>query len=349
MKKIKINFCKYNPDDKCSYSYYILNILKKYYEVEISKNPDYLFYNESDYEHLNYDCVKIFYTGENIHPNFNFCDYAFGFDHISFGDRYCRLPVYFVSNFYRKEEIEMIKNKDIFTQTKFTIEDLKDKTDFCSFVYSNYLADNTRKIFFDKLSSYKRVNSGGAYLNNVGGRIENKLKFEMKHKFSIAFENSSNIGYTTEKIVNSFASNTIPIYWGNPEIGKEFNENRFVNCHSYKNFDEVIKKIMEIDNDGNLYLNIINAPITLIDLKETEGNFIIFLKNIFEQPIDSVKRVSINTAISNNLEKNEVMISKHLNSKNYLRKIVAYIYKPFKKIKYIENFKHDYLSNQLKK
>ena len=83
MKKIKIKFCKYDPKDECSYSHYILQILKKYYEVEISEDPEYLFYNESDYEHLNYDCIKIFYTGENIHPNFNFCDYALGFDYLN--------------------------------------------------------------------------------------------------------------------------------------------------------------------------------------------------------------------------------------------------------------------------
>lgn len=39
--------------------------------------------------------VKIFYTGENITPDFNACDYAIGFDWLDFGDRYLRFPLYY--------------------------------------------------------------------------------------------------------------------------------------------------------------------------------------------------------------------------------------------------------------
>jgi hypothetical protein len=347
MKKIKIKFCKYNPEDKCSYSYYILQILKKYYEVEISDNPDYLFYNESDYEHLNYSCVKIFYTGENIHPNFNFCDYAFGFDYLNFGDRYCRLPVYFVSTFYREEEIKMIEN-----QTKsekiFTKEDLEHKESFCSFVYSNYLADENRKVFFEKLNQYKKVNSGGRYLNNIGEIVRNKLAFEMNHKFSIAFENSSNIGYTTEKILNSISAQTIPIYWGNPEIAKEFNENRFINCHKYKNFDQVIERIKEIDNNDELYLEIINEPLRNFN-DETENIFIDFLRNIFDQPTKESRRVKINPAIFTELRKSELFIATHLKKISLIRKVFSNLYKPFKSITVLEKFKESYFASKIKK
>ena len=50
------------------------------------------------------------------------------------------------------------------------------KKKFCCFVVSNSKASK-RIDFFHKLSKYKCVDSGGGILNNVGGRVENKLDF----------------------------------------------------------------------------------------------------------------------------------------------------------------------------
>lgn len=350
MKTIKIKICDYDPSDKNSYGHYILKKLEKNYVVELTDNPDYLFFNDSNYEHLNFDCIKIWFTGENIHPNFNICDYAFGFDYLNFGDRYGRLPVYFIATFYREKEVLDLKNLDIFSNDKFTQNDLSKKTEFCSFVYSNYLAENSRKEAFDLISKYKKVNSGGKYLNNIGGPTDNKLAFESKHKFSIAFENSSNNGYTTEKILNSFTAKTIPIYWGNPLIGLEFNTKRFINCHDYKDFNEVLEMIKKIDNNDELYLQIINEPILINDsLNKTESNFELFLKNIFDQPIESAKRLKINPAKQIEVMSNEALIYKNINKKNTVRKILSNLYKPFKKIKFIDTLKQKYFISKNKK
>jgi hypothetical protein len=348
MKKIKVKYCKYNGTDEKdtgTYNNMIHNVLKKYYDVEVSDNPDYVFYHESSYEYLKYDCVRINYTGENISANFNLCDYAIGFDYMSFEDRYYRLPIYTGSLFYREKEIEQAKKIDIFKKQQTTLIDLKKKEEFCSFVYSNYLGDKNRKLFFNKLSRYKKINSGGKYLNNIGYIVDNKLNFESKHKFSIAFENSSRSGYTTEKLLNSIVANTIPIYWGNPKIEKEFNTKRFINCHEYENYDQVIEKIKEIDNNDNLYLQIINEEIfnKNYDIKKIQLDFELFLKNIFDQPIEKAYRRTINPMRSKELENNEKIISFYTRIKNLIFKILSKIYKPFKKIKYLENIKQKIL------
>ena len=102
---------------------------------------------------------------------------------------------------------------------------------FCSFLYSNEKA-RERIDFFHRLSEVGRVDSGGKVLNNIGYRVEDKLKFYGKYKFSIAFENSQFPGYTTEKILHAFMANTVPIYWGNPLVGNDFNPDSFINCHA---------------------------------------------------------------------------------------------------------------------
>lgn len=351
MKKIHIKICDFDPNNEYSYGYFLLKILRKYYNVELSEKPDYIFYHESSFEHLKYNGIKIFYTGENISPNFNLCDYAISFDYINFHDRHYRLPIYFVAVFYNKEELKLAGKIDMTKQIVFSKNDLLKKTEFCSFVYSNYLANDSRAIIFDKLSGYKKVNAGGKYLNNIGNKIDNKLEFELKHKFSIAFENSSRAGYTTEKIVSSFVAKTIPIYWGNPEIGKEFNTKRFINCHDFNDFDEVVNRVKEIDNDDDLYLKIINEPITVNSnsFQKTQQSFDAFLINIIEQKLDLAKRRTINPIKALEIEKYENIISKHIKRQAVLRKIITKLYQPFKNIKVLEIFKQKYFRRKLSK
>ena len=313
--------------------------------MEISEKPDYIFFHETSYDYLNYRGIRINYTGENISANFNLSDYAIGFDYLNFNDRYYRLPIYLVATFYREKELALAKNIDLAKNKLFTKDDLAQKTDFCSFVYSNYLSDHHRETFFNQISQYKRVNSGGKYLNNTGETVDNKLEFESKHKFSIAFENSSRSGYTTEKIVCALMANTIPIYWGNPEIGKEFNTKRFINCHDYGSFDEILEKVKELDQNDGLYLQMINETVFANNYnpKKVMEDFENFLKNIFDQNLEKAYRRTINPIRAIELERNEKIVCKYNKKRALIRKMMTNIYKPFKKIKYLEKAKQNLL------
>ncbi len=351
MRKIKIHISNYSPLDPSSYGTFLLSILKKYYEVEmVDSNPEYLFFNEGIRTHVNFDCIKIFYTGENVHPNFNLTDYAIGCDYMEFGDRYYRFPVYMVAQFYNDKELALAGDPDFTKKPTFTADDLAKKTDFCSFVYSNYLGGNAREEMFNKLSKYKKVNAGGNYLNNVGGRVPNKLEFEMKHKFSIAFENSSSLGYTTEKLPNALVARTIPIYWGNPQIGKEFNTKRFINCHEFDSFDQVVERVKKIDNDDELYLKIINEPIEAeYDFNEARVGFENFLRHIIDQPLSKAKRININPVKVNEIKQAEKLVHAYTQKKNARKRALAKIYKPFKKLRFIEELKQKFLRKKMLK
>lgn len=272
MKIIKIKFVDFwDSFDILNNDF--LDILKKKYQVELSDTPDYIFYSCFGYEHLKYHCVRIFFTGECLCPNFNICDYAMGFESMDFGDRYMRLPLYLMFHYY--DEFLMAQNKHLLSQ-----KELQEKEGFCNFVYSNCMANDERTKFFYMLSEYKRVDSGGRYLNNIGGPVKDKLAFQKKYRFSIAFENCVHVGYTTEKIMEAFAAGTIPIYYGNPDIAQEFNAGSFINCHDFRDFNEVVEWVKEIDNDESLFNKIIGTPINGVDRrKELEQ----FLYHIFDQ------------------------------------------------------------------
>lgn len=256
MKKIKINFVDFWPD-LVKEDNFFYRILKKHYEIEISEEPDYLFCSCFGDKHFKYqNCVKILFLGENIVPDFNLYDYAMGFHYIDFEDRYLRLPLYVLY----EERIQ-----DALKKHQYPEEYYLNKKKFCNFVVSNPNAAGERETMLDILNSYQTVDSGGRYRNNVGGPVKDKNAFVKQYRFSLAFENSTMSGYTTEKIMEAFAGDTIPIYWGSPRIAEEFNPKAFINCHEFSSLEEVLDKVKEVNENEELYLEMIKAPIITED------------------------------------------------------------------------------------
>jgi len=245
-----VNFCDYWSNHRIEDDW-LFKTLGRHYEMEISERPDFLFCSVFGNRHFRHrDCVKIFWTGENTTPNFNFYDYALGFDYIEFEDRYMRLPLYALAC---NMEPRILKQ---FSEGKSREEMLGRK--FCNFVYSNRRA-KARTDFFEKLSRYKRVDSGGRFMNNVGGPCADKCEFQSKYKFSIAFENSESNGYTTEKIIDAFKAGTIPIYWGNPRVSEEINPGSFINYYDYGSLDKLMERVVEVDQNEELYMAMLHA------------------------------------------------------------------------------------------
>jgi hypothetical protein len=237
--KLKINFSDFWVGFKPEYNWFYL-LLKKYFQVELSDKPDVLIYSVYGNYHLSYNCLKIFYTGENVRPDFNFCDYALSFDFLD-NPRHLRLPLY--AAIYGMDPSNLLNDK------LTDIEQFLDKKkEFCAMVVSQ--SNSQKRIdFFNKLSKYKKVHSGGKLLNNIGGPVKDKLEFISDFKFTFAFENTSHPGYVTEKIYEPMFVNSIPIYWGSPVIHLDFNIKSFVNYHDYNNDEEVIERIVELDQD----------------------------------------------------------------------------------------------------
>lgn len=83
MKNLKIWFCDfcdgYNPK-----SNYFTIILNNYYNLIFDEhNPDILIYSVFGSSFKKYNCIKIFYSGENIAPNYNECNYSLCYDFIN--------------------------------------------------------------------------------------------------------------------------------------------------------------------------------------------------------------------------------------------------------------------------
>lgn len=274
MADIRVNFVDFWPNFRKDDNYFY-HLLKTEYNVLIDdSNPDILFHSvdyERKQEHLRFDngkTIKIFYTGECVRPDFNKSHFAFCFDY-SDDPRIYRLPLWvmFINWFNVKHD----DNRDIsymhpiaeLTKRKNPDDILKSKSIFCSFIAS--APRGKRLDFIPKMLKAKHVDCAGRLYNNVDaisgrGDQKEKIEFLKPYKFNICFENESYPGYVTEKIVHSMFANCIPVYWGSPRVSEDFNKEAFVNALDYSTDEAIINRILEIDRNNDLYLEMIRKP-----------------------------------------------------------------------------------------
>jgi len=138
---------------------------------------------------------------------------------------------------------------------------------FCCFCVSNG-GCATRNKMFEIINSYKKVDSFGNHNNNVGYVLscpywsEEYFNHLKQYKFIICMENSKSDTYVTEKIVNAFFANSIPIYWGTPHVKNIFQQFLYLeNENDISSYINVLEKVKELDNDDEKYLEFINKPV----------------------------------------------------------------------------------------
>lgn len=270
------------------------------YDLDFSDNPDYVISKES--RDFYASCllrfpdakIRILFAGEAFVPDFNIFDYAIGFDRLKFGDRFFRLNTF---NFFKFDTTSGELEKG----SEWCDKVFHSERSFCNFIYSNGRSHPMRKQLYDALSEYKKVDAAGALLRNTEKRVQKgenwmqaKVDFQKNYKFSTAIENSHYVGYTTEKLLHPMAAGSIPIYWGNPEVGKEFNTRAFINCHDYHTLQDIVEEVKKIDRNDQLYRSMLCEPWLTheqaIDNKINEEKFEKFIFSIFDNDLSHANR-----------------------------------------------------------
>jgi hypothetical protein len=257
--KVRLDFCDFWPGFVKTNNFFY-NLLRERFEVEICDQPDFVIFGDpGQHVHRLHHCVRIYFSLESFEPDFREYDYAFTCRYLD-DLRHMRLPAYAT---YSPRPLE--KGGDDFDQV------MKSKTKFCGFL-AGYANRKTcvRNDFFHKLCRYKKVDSAGRALNNTGFQVPvgpaAKIEFLKPYKFNLAFENASIPGYTTEKIIEPMYARTMPIYWGSPRVGEEFNSKSFLNYFDFPSEEALIEKIIELDKDDVKYMEYLQQPYLRTDL-----------------------------------------------------------------------------------
>ena len=303
MKEIRLWYTQPGPGDYTDR--FLTPLLSRRYKIVLNPcEPDYVISScgratGRSYHFDHPDAVKIFYAGENVAPDFNLFDYGIGFHYIDFGDRYLRYPLWL---FY----LGAMGTARCLPPDAAAASERK----FCNFVYSNQKhGDPVRSELFRKLSAYRNVDSGGAFLNNLGYRVADKPEFLKGYKFTIAAENSSAEGYTTEKLIEPLMRGSMPVYWGDPAIeNSEFDTAAFV---VVKDIDAAVEEVRRLDNDSDAYYEKLSGTIFRDGspaevLAGYEERLLDFFGNIFERSKQEAyrrPRYGFNKTLTRNAER----------------------------------------------
>ncbi len=205
--------------------------LTSIYQFEESDEPDFIVFGPYGNEiPPKGDYIRIGYFCENIKPDLSICEWAFGipYEDAVNNSQYKRIQ------WHGTAPGILIKPVDYNPE-----QILAGKKHFCNFLYTNQVP--YREEFFKQLSKYKKIDAPGKSMNNMksidelyqGNVWERKRQFLSTYKFTIAFENYVYPGYQTEKLYDAMQANSIPIYCGDPFIGRVFNTNSFINTSDY--------------------------------------------------------------------------------------------------------------------
>ncbi len=177
-------------------------------------------------------------------------------------DRVICLPYFMQFLYWDNPErfITKLRNRPVITK-----ETIPKK--FCCFIVSNPKCE-MRNLMFQFLNKAKPVDSWGKYKNNMGtvlahGHTTDEFRALLsEYKFVIAFENSKNDVYITEKLVNPLMAGVIPIYWGTDAVFDIFNKESILYLDERRPaaMKELINRILEIDANDDEYLRIVNQP-----------------------------------------------------------------------------------------
>lgn len=232
-------------------------------EVVLPEDADVMFFSVFGRENTMYKhCKKIFFTGENIRPNLNRCDYSFTFDFDDYRGRNFRLPLWYLYiDWFNVGTYEnpqwLIPEAYLYGENEFT-QTSKEK--FCTIVFGKLVESRLNAI--QKMSEYKKVDVYGKvnphYILPDGEKY--KLDLISNYKFSLCYENSVTPGYHTEKLLHGKIAGNIPIYYGDVSVEKDFNSNCFINSVNMSN-EELVEKVKEIDLNDKLYQEILNQPL----------------------------------------------------------------------------------------
>ena len=298
MKTIKISRANFPNTSMLYWATYFEYILSKKFNVVIdADDPDIVFFSnmfvstdhidtftgKNGKTHTDYSSKtkKIFCTGED------FSNYesiiSRGTDYYAIGTsaldhpRYLRLQLHNpTASWGLYDESKLTETPfDWLTQKRSGKEILNKKTHFCGVVQNSTVP--VRVELFEKLSAHRFVRASGGWLTNVpleertiayprtdGEGYRSKVEFLSTCKFSLQVQSSNTSHFTHEKMIQAYAANTVPIFFGNDKILEDgFNQKSFINCHDYTSIDEVVERIKIVDQNDELFASMIEEPVFL--------------------------------------------------------------------------------------
>jgi hypothetical protein len=130
-----------------------------------------------------------------------------------------------------------------------------EKKNQVSFITSNKSwapGHQIRLSIWDGLEDAEDLNGFEILKHKSPPRVESKNFLFENAKYSITTENEKLENWITEKVIDCFATKTIPIYWGCPNIGEYFNTDGILAFDTLEELKDILDNLDESFYDKNL-------------------------------------------------------------------------------------------------
>jgi len=168
---------------------------------------------------------------------------------------YLLLSKYLNWRFYKiltknKYLLKNISNSSFFYLGSTFLEDWHNidirKTKMASLIASSQNKLVGHKLRHEIAEHIKRNNFNISLIGRGYKPFDKKEDGLKSYRYSIVIENSSEKDYFTEKVIDACLLETIPIYWGAPNIAKYFDTRGFIIC---RNVDQILLAIKSMSID----------------------------------------------------------------------------------------------------
>ncbi len=214
------------------------------------------------YENLNLPRTRnakrmIWLTGENLRPPFiNKLDGFLSFDE-NLLENNAYLPIwYFDAGFFGEHFVERVGVSTSINKlmTARSIQNVPPKF-ACMFAGNPH---SVRLQFAEILEKYGEIEKYGLAF---GTFVKYKYPVGRQFKFTIAFENDNYPGYVTEKLLEAYLTESVPIYWGNLGVNSPINPKAILIKKENQSLTEFASEIAKLSESE--ILEKLNQPFLL--------------------------------------------------------------------------------------
>ncbi|CAB4335735.1 unannotated protein [freshwater metagenome] len=100
---------------------------------------------------------------------------------------------------------------------------------------------------FRAINELRKIGEVDVFGPMVGKPISNKPEIAKDYKYMVCLENDNYPGYVTEKLLEAYLSDTVPLYWGNLGNDSSINRKGFSNLLDFESMSEWIEYVRNID------------------------------------------------------------------------------------------------------
>jgi hypothetical protein len=190
---------------------------------------------------------KVWFTGENKRPpHSNQFEAFISFDQDPMGGKNAYFPLFYVDLLISHPEATLRRGRG-FPDPQKLLEPRVSRSEkpkgVCAFISNG---EPTRLRAIEELSKWIDVDVYGPWVKRP---VPNKYQIAQDYKFTLCFENDLFPGYITEKLLDAYICDTVPLYWGNLGLERHINRSSFINAFDHESLELFAERVGKLSRE----------------------------------------------------------------------------------------------------